>query len=316
MHKLRAQPHDPTQPDLFGQIHTVLFDAAFEAILDGNHPVANVLFGALFQQMGPTAARLSTDLTGQNLTAQILYGQEPIMAMMELSGYAIFMNELDRGDTWSGARPLWDGLQALRDPDLPRNLAEIAAQDDSIYALSGIALARQARRQRLTNLLHDHGIASSASSFDPFGPPQPLHPSPLIAAFLEHGISTPWDFTDLFLVHGTSRRSSTTHQSCRRVLSPWPLGSPTALVPMQVTPMKGPIKPTLHRRKRTSIVTVSMRDPYRDLHSNRSSYPYALDTAEPLLLKHLRRHRRQPSGFYGYMFVEDAKSVALGTRIR
>ena len=56
-------------------------------------------------------------------------------------------------------------------------------------------------------------------------------------------------------------------------------------------------------------MTVSMRDPYRDLHSNRSSYPYALDTAEPLLLKHLRRHRRQPSGFYGYMFVEDASSL-------
>jgi hypothetical protein len=85
---LHARPHDPTRPDLFGQIYTILFDAAFHAILNGNHPVANILCGALFQQMEPTIARLTTDLAGQTIDARIAYGFEPIIGMMELSGYA------------------------------------------------------------------------------------------------------------------------------------------------------------------------------------------------------------------------------------
>jgi hypothetical protein len=186
---LSARPHDPTQPDLFGQLHTVLFDAAFDAILDGNHPVANILCGALFQQMEPTTRRLTTDLAGQTIDARIAYELQPIMGMMELSGYAIIMNELDGDGVWGTLRGQWDGLRSLRGPTLPRRLAEMADLGDSIFlGLSHLDLTREARRQRLAKLLQDHGITGAP-------------PSPIVAAYAAAGVGSPWHVTDLFLVH-------------------------------------------------------------------------------------------------------------------
>jgi hypothetical protein len=193
-HHLGARPHDPTRPDLFGQLHRVLSDAAFDAIINANHPVANTLCGALFQQMGPTAARLTTDLAGQTINARIIYGQEPIMAMMELSGYAIIMNELDGDGVWGTLRQLWDGLRSLRGHTLLRRLVELADRSDSIFVgLSHVDLTREVRRQRLAKLLHDRGITGGA--------PPPGHLSPIVAAYAGLGVAGPWRVTDLFLVH-------------------------------------------------------------------------------------------------------------------
>jgi hypothetical protein len=199
---LGARPHDPTQPDLFGQVHTVLFDAAFDAIINGNHPLAGILCGALFQHMEPTVARLTCDLAGQTIDARIAYGLEPIIGIMELSGYAIIMKELDGEGIWSTLLQLWDGLRSLRGPTLPRRLAEIAALHDSIFVgLSHLDLTRETRRQRLAKLLQDRGITGGTDIFPPTDEPPPAHLSTIVAAYAGPGIASPWHVTDLFLVH-------------------------------------------------------------------------------------------------------------------
>lgn len=199
MRELGAHPHDPAQPDLFGQIRTNVFDAAFQAILDGDQPLAGMMFGALFQQMEPTVQRLSTDLAGQTLDARIAYGFEPIFAMMELSGYALFMNELDGEGIWTTVRQLWDGQRAMGGPAAAKRLVDIADLAESIFALTPQVLRRENRRERLTRLLQDRGITLGASIVAP-AETRPPHVRPIVAAFARAGIGSPWHLTDLFLV--------------------------------------------------------------------------------------------------------------------
>jgi len=54
-----------------------------------------------------------------------------------------------------------------------------------------------------------------------------------------------------------------------------------------------------------------MRNPHRDLHSQRRSYFYIREAAEgePKLIKHVERRRTRWPGFYGYMFGEDARQL-------
>ena len=64
-------------------------------------------------------ARLLTDLAGQGAREQVIFGTEPLLDMMELSGYALLMSELDPPGIWPrcsrpvGRHPLWDTAPAL-----------------------------------------------------------------------------------------------------------------------------------------------------------------------------------------------------------
>ena len=92
---LATTSHDPSKPDLFGQAYRRLFDAAFHAIIEGRTVVATTLFPIIIDVADKARLRLTSDLSDERMREQAIFGTEPFVDMMELSGYALLMAHVD-----------------------------------------------------------------------------------------------------------------------------------------------------------------------------------------------------------------------------
>jgi len=93
--QLGHDSHDSTRPDLFGQSYRLVFDATFHAILNNQPDLGRQLFPITISLADRARARLSDDLGAERVRDQVIFGSEPLLDMMELSGYALLMSELD-----------------------------------------------------------------------------------------------------------------------------------------------------------------------------------------------------------------------------
>ena len=91
-----TDPHDTARPDLFGQAYKVLFEATFHAILEGRTEVGAELFPKVIAMAELARVRLVDDLPTERQHEQVIFGTEPLVDMMELSGYALLMSEVER----------------------------------------------------------------------------------------------------------------------------------------------------------------------------------------------------------------------------
>ena len=133
---LPAGPHDRRQPDLYGQAYVFVFNATFDAILDGDHDRAATWFMTLFNQGQAAGRRMIADVAGQLPLLQFIYTVEPMVALMELSGYAILLQELDgEGDSGTPIRPMWDSRRDQLGEDFLPNLLDIMSDVDSAISL-------------------------------------------------------------------------------------------------------------------------------------------------------------------------------------
>ncbi|MGW0162227.1 hypothetical protein ACWDUN_23220 [Mycobacterium sp. NPDC003323] len=200
---LPASPHDRRQPDLYGQAYVFVFNATFDAILDGDHDRAAAWFTTLFDQGQAAGRRMIADVAGQLPLLQFIYTVEPLVAMMELSGYAILLQELAGEGIWEAIRAMWDSRRdELGEHYLP-NLLEIMANVDSAFSLNDLYVLRSTREQKLIRFLEEHDITDPEDSFD-FDNPYARRTnqlSPIVAAFAPGDFGSTWKPTDLFLVH-------------------------------------------------------------------------------------------------------------------
>ncbi|BBY70390.1 hypothetical protein MPRI_25770 [Mycobacterium paraintracellulare] len=200
---LPAGPHDRRQPDLYGQAYVFVFNATFDAILDGDHERAAAWFTTLFEQGQAAGRRMVADVAGQLPLLQFIYTVEPLVALMELSGYAILLQELDGEGIWEAIRPMWDSRRDQLGEGFLPNLLDIMANVDSAFSLNDLYVLRSTREQKLVRFLEERGITDPFDSLD-FDKPhvRPATPlSPIVAAFAPGSFGITWKPTDLFLVH-------------------------------------------------------------------------------------------------------------------
>ena len=199
---LCAEKHHPTRLDLYGQIHVFLFDAAYEAILNDELDLAGTLFTALLAHAGITAARLIQDLEGQSAAVQAIYISEPIIGLMELSGAAILLEELNSRGIWDLVRDQWEQIRNTKNEDLARQLVEVTTDVKSVLGVSEVGAQRVSRRQRLSTLLRERGVTRPDPLSQYLGQPPSTDATtnPILAAFAPDSFTSAWDLTDLFLV--------------------------------------------------------------------------------------------------------------------
>jgi hypothetical protein len=200
---LPAGPHDPRQPDLYGQAYVFVFNATFDAILDGDHERAAAWLTTLFDQGQSAGRRMVADVAGQLPLLQFMYTVEPLVALMELSGYAILLQELDGEGIWEAIRPMWDSRRDQLGEGFLPNLLDIMANVDSALSLNDLYVLRSTREQKLVQFLEERGITDPFDSFDfdnPHARPA-TQLSPIVAAFAPGSFGITWKPTDLFLVH-------------------------------------------------------------------------------------------------------------------
>jgi hypothetical protein len=200
---LPAGPHDQRQPDLYGQAYVFVFNATFDAILDGDHDRATNWFTTLFNQGQAAAQRMIADVAGQLPLLRFIYTVEPLVALMELSGYAILLQELNGEGIWDAVRPMWDFRRDQLGEGFVPSLLDIMAHVDSAFSLNDLYVLRSSREQRLIRFLEERGITDprdfsdleNAQTRPTTGLP------PIVEAFAPGAYGITWKPTDLFLVH-------------------------------------------------------------------------------------------------------------------
>jgi hypothetical protein len=198
---LDTNPHDPARPDLFGQAYKLLFDACFSAILDGSNDLARSLFPPVVFAADRARRRLVEDLADHGLQTRFIFATEPLVDLMELSGYAMLMQLLNGSGIWDDVRKLWDGiLTADVAPALAEQMALVQKERESIFALTQGGLERTSRQMVLNQLFKSRGVVESHywSPFEKERPPS--HPSAIVRAFAPGEMGSFEEVADLFLV--------------------------------------------------------------------------------------------------------------------
>ena len=205
---LPADRHDRSGPDLFGQAYKRLFDASFQAILDGNQDLARTLFPRALAAAESARGRLIKDLSDQRARDQLIFGTEPLVDMMELSGYALLMQEVDGAGIWDDVRTFWDKLMSEpHEVPLHALLPAVLSARQGIFMLTTGGMERTGRRMRLDHLLRDRGVVSDQHGL-PFMDDEPElgHPSAIVEVFAPEDLGGFGDLEDLFLVEYVFKR--------------------------------------------------------------------------------------------------------------
>ena len=205
--QLRSDPHDSTRPDLFGQGYKRLSDATFHAILEGHTDLARQLFPTFIAMADRARIRLVDDLAGHRVRDQAIFGTEPLVDMMELSGLALLLTEVDSATgIWPEVRALWDHiLSSPTGPALAEQLAAVLSVHANLFAITSGGIGRTDRQMALARLLASRGFGRHDQMWGEPDAPEPE--SPIVAVF------APWDLggihedlADLFIVEYLARR--------------------------------------------------------------------------------------------------------------
>jgi len=187
---LKHERHNAGEPDLFGQAYKTLFDATFHAILYGRNEIAWKLFPIVIVMAEWARARLIGDLVSERQQQQVIFGTEPLVDVMELSGYALLMNEVNGEGIWPQVRALWDNLLARdQSSSTPQQFANILSAHENLFALTPGGIGRTDRQLELGRLLSRQATHPAQAA------------SPIVAAFspfLMGGMRH--DLADLFIV--------------------------------------------------------------------------------------------------------------------
>jgi hypothetical protein len=205
--QLGSDPHDVTRPDLFGQGYKRLSDATFRAILEGHSDLARQLFPSFISMAGRARDRLTRDLAGHRVRDQAIFGTEPLVDMMELSGLALLMSEVDPATgVWTEIRAFWDQiLSGPAGPTLAAQFAAVLSVHANLFAITSGGIGRTDRQMALARLLAERGLTSHDQMWGEPAPPEPE--SAIVAVF------APWDLggihedlADLFVVEYLAQR--------------------------------------------------------------------------------------------------------------
>lgn len=200
--RLRSDHSNSDVPDLYGQIWQFGINAVFTMAFEQDPRIID-LFELLFREVDSVQRRISEDFADGNLEIKILHTTEPLVTLMELSGYVYLFSEINDSmkPAWKGIKQFW--LQSMeRKPKLFNYLLQIAMMlDHSLRAGTG-GLERSSRKIRLKRYFEDLGFPKKVKLFYPFdgsGEKRP-HRSPIVSAFIDDFLGTSYDLYNLLIL--------------------------------------------------------------------------------------------------------------------
>lgn len=198
---LSSRPRDASVPDFFGHAYVVVHASAFEDLLAGRTDSFKSKFPKLFDAALTGFHRVQEALSSHDPRTTFVYSTEILIDLLELSGYALLMDELDSNGTWGTVKTTWDDWfgRHPKPADAIKYLHTVIEGRDSIFALMPRGGARAGRQMLIAQLLRGRGIVDE--DYFPGRPETgPAHSSPIVRTF------APWEFgimeeaEDLFYV--------------------------------------------------------------------------------------------------------------------
>jgi hypothetical protein len=161
-------------------------------------------------------ARLDKDLSGFRLRERVIFGTEPLVDMMELSGYALLMSRIDDLGIWAVVENAWDGILTNGSTsELVNGLTDVLAAQEDNFALTSGGLGRTSRRMELGRALSARGIVSD---FYRWGEAHTeVHADPVVAVFApDDMVGVHHELADLFIVEFLAQRPGLTEVTLPR----------------------------------------------------------------------------------------------------
>jgi hypothetical protein len=120
--ELAAIPASSDLPDYFGHAYVVLAEECYRMMSVGNTMLFDKVFPKFFDALLPAFERTLAQQVASKEDDLLALSSEPILDILELSGYAIIYSELDGREFWNVAKRLWDQF-FTRIPN-PRNFMQ------------------------------------------------------------------------------------------------------------------------------------------------------------------------------------------------
>lgn len=205
---LAELPHSKYLPDYFGQVCLVLAEECYITMATGNKFLFKNLFPSYFFTCLSAHDRLRTQVHDYDEKTFLGFSTEPIVDLLELSGYAIIYAELDDKGYWDIVKELWN--QYLSKHSNPQELLQfiinIIEYRHSQFAISQRDISRTKWEQDFEGRLRDRGLVDDTLFFRRLqGEEIEQHPSPLIRA-LKPGECMYYKPHDVFLAIYLSER--------------------------------------------------------------------------------------------------------------
>jgi hypothetical protein len=203
---LRTKRHDSSRPDLHGQAYRRLFDETFSRLVHGKTAISATLLTALLAEADVMRARVVADREGLEAIATAALALEPFESVMELSGYALLMQELDGNGVWRDVEAAWDAFLA-ENGGQPAAIRIVEQHD--FYSSPGVgsrtSMGPISRNQTFRTLLDERGGATSGERRNRANRRAPNSPQSISEVFTSGGRGPHDDLADLFIVEYLAR---------------------------------------------------------------------------------------------------------------
>lgn len=191
--RLPGRPHLGDEPDLLGRSYLVIVNALFEAVMDGDEATAAALFPTTMDTALRAHRRILADLGDKPETTLLILSTAPLIDIMLISGYALFIDAVDGSGIWATVRESWN--RATEDPALARTL--IAILNHRHRFVPG-DIRRQSWERRFDRWTEEGGLAEQVGFG--FSRRATAQASPLVAAVLNQGSLSTYLMADLLVV--------------------------------------------------------------------------------------------------------------------
>jgi len=221
---LAATSRENDEPDWFGHAYSLLVERLFRGLRDGDEELFAHLFPAFFDAAFAARDRIAAELGKRDWHVLLAFVTEPLVDLLEISGYTLLFSELDGKNFWDNCHAKWDAnLDAGPERGvLVQQLASaLDAQDNLLLGmLKPRDIERTRRKQQFDQILRSRSITDERWS-DPFDERSdpPAHPSPIVRVFAPSDLAGFEDPEDLFTVEYLSKRPEWRFELTRRAES-------------------------------------------------------------------------------------------------
>lgn len=169
-------------PDFLGQIYTYGVEGCYQACFDNDNKTFIRLFPYVFN-----ASLVEYDSTRKNtkgwlLDSQISYSSEPLVDLLELSGYALIYSELyENKELWLTCKTVWDNYLSTQNADeIIKHIIGVVSYRESLFYMMPRATLRANWELKLKHKLSELNLIHDRAEEYITGDKTKKHKSPLI----------------------------------------------------------------------------------------------------------------------------------------
>lgn len=174
--------YDSSIPDMYGNIHSILLDECYKALLEKDINKYNNFFPTVTISCLFATEKIKPMVSESDLKTKIIFITDPIMDLLELSGYSLIYSELYNVDFWNTTVQTWTKITDEK-PNKKQFLIElinIVNYRDGIFNISPKDILRTNWKIQFETILRDMKIIDKDEFYVRSNKRKRVHKSELI----------------------------------------------------------------------------------------------------------------------------------------